>query len=348
MSIRNVAYGASFIDSYSLLKKRDFPVSEALISQMEPWVRVCSDNLNAPPSTELLSESLCATRHLQKRALQPVHESNWLLIFSTLDSRQRVRYLEGTEPFARGWLHAIPAFPQLTLENYQVEYGLRRALLLDVCPRPPPCRTCVACGGAWSQYHHLSCSQNIALRTFRHHALRDALARFMDDMAEVVLTEQTAGCMQHDILFEVNKHSGKYGIIDVTVVTPNEDGPAGDRWPLPCEVEEAVERAATERAERFAQRGADPPVRQHRNIEIGRFLRRMARVPALEGRMVEREESKRRHFTDNFTLPDGYNDHFFIPFVLTSGGGANAEVTKVKQMIKDDERGEIPAKKAIT
>ena len=104
-----------------------------------------------------------------------------------------------------------------------------------------------------------------------------------------------------------------------------------------------------ERAERFAQRGADPPVRQHRNMEIGRFLRRMARVAALEGRMVEREESKRRHFTDNFTLPDGYSEHFFIPFVLTSGGGANAEATKlVKQIIKDDERGEIPTNKAIT
>ena len=97
--------------------------------------------------------------------------------------------VEGAEPFANSWLRAIPAYPGLTLTDQQLKYGTRRILLQNLCENKPASQTYSRCGRGWTDLHHLVCGHNRGLRTFRHNALRDNLARELRKVINVVRKE---------------------------------------------------------------------------------------------------------------------------------------------------------------
>ena len=107
-------------------------VSEALSHHAHQWLSVCADNLNLPRADDLL-DALGYKQQLQKHALERVHELKWAEVYAAVTPEQKVRLVEGAEPFANSWLRAIPAHPGLTLTDQQVKYGTQRILLQNLC-----------------------------------------------------------------------------------------------------------------------------------------------------------------------------------------------------------------------
>ena len=65
----------------------------------------------------------------------------------------------------------------------------------------------------------MGCGHNRGLRTFRHNALRDNLARELRKVITVVRKEVTSGTLRHDIAMADGEDAERCVEVDVSVVT---------------------------------------------------------------------------------------------------------------------------------
>ena len=333
--IAGVCYGASFIQSYGILNRRDMTVGNGLIEKTRTWFTMCTDNLNLPSSQDPLGESTLSTLALQKKALERVHELHWLNAFSELDRPKQERLLEGTGPIARGWLHAIPSYALRTLNNQQVTYGVRRTLLADLSQSKPQTANCPMCQQRWTDGHHLVCRHTSSERTSRHHSVRRAVAESLKQFADVVSQELPIGPMRHDILTVRSEGSSRYTFIDVTVpsLQSTRNG-ARMPWPTDEEVSKCIEHQTADRAKRFQERNLDPPHRLHPDIEKARTFRQMSWARSVGGLLADSEANKRAYFEKNFVAPPDCTTPIFHPFVLTAGGAQGPTTIKVYELLR--------------
>ena len=333
--IAGVAYGASFIQSYDILKRRDATVGNALVEKTRPWFTMCTDNLNLPSSQDPLGESTLSTLALQKKSLERVHEAHWLTVFSELSRPKQERLLEGTGPVARGWLHAIPSYALRTLNNQQITYGVRRTLLADLSHSKPQTSSCPMCQQRWTDGHHLVCRHTSSERTSRHHSIRRAVAQSLKQFADIVSQELPIGPMRHDILTVRSEGSSRYTFIDVTVpsLQSTRNAPRTP-WPTDEEVSQHIEQQTADRIKRFQERNLDPPHRLHPDIEKARTFRQMSWARSVGGLLADREAKKRAYFEKNFVAPSDCSIPIFHPFVLTAGGAQGPTTTKVYELLR--------------
>ncbi len=77
-----VALGSSFLLSRRVLMDHGYAIGDTLLSQMEPFVKLCATNV-AKPVDELLSSEIKCLFSLQRRASEPLHEDRWETVLST-------------------------------------------------------------------------------------------------------------------------------------------------------------------------------------------------------------------------------------------------------------------------
>ena len=160
-----------------------------------------------------------------------------------------------------------------------IQYGTRRILLQNLCENKPASQTCQRCGRGWTDLHHLVCGHNRGLRTFRHNALRDNLARELRKVINVVRKEVCSGTLRHDIVMADGDDVERCIVVDVSVVTTRKED-----WVVPTAEEVA---ASIDEAAKAA--GADAgKLRHHKDIEISRVLRKTTRAWTLAPEIAAR------------------------------------------------------------
>jgi hypothetical protein len=144
---------------------------------------------------------------------------------------------------------------------------------------------------AWTDLHHLVCGRNRGLRTFRHNALRDNLARELRKVVSVVRKEVCSGTLRHDIVMAEDEDADRCCVIDVSVVTVRRDG-----WVVPTAGEAAalVDEAAKARDVDAGKRG------DHMDIEVARVLRKITRSRTLAPEIAARVEAKNKKYENVF------------------------------------------------
>ena len=343
VALRAPAYASSYIESQHTLRVREFTFCDEATQLFSHLATLCTDNLNWPDANELMAEP---PSHLQKRVMERVHSEQWFSVFQCLPGSLRARFVENGERFARGWLHAVPSFPLLRLTDTQVQYAVRRTLLqqpqdagrwaLDTC----------ACGRSGSDLHHLACSLNQHVRTFRHTEILRTLAKELRNISDDVRQEHPLGGMRHDILYLLRGDGGvRPHLIDVSIATVRY---AEQRtWPSQSEVSEAVEADYQKQVAQCQKRGALAPRRKHRAIETARALWRLARGATVESAIHACEQRKLADYQHRFQRDPGDSEPNYQPFVLTAGGGVSRSSAKLLKMLsgKDIQSGQQMAAK---
>ena len=105
--IRKLAFSSSVVLCQSVLRSRNTPLSDQSYEHLNEFIELCAPNLELP-ADELLKDQYASRPHLQRRSCEVLHERAWKNTYINLrNSDSRIRFAEGTSPFARAWLQVL-------------------------------------------------------------------------------------------------------------------------------------------------------------------------------------------------------------------------------------------------
>lgn len=325
-------------------------------SEMNQFVDLCAKAIDLP--VDELVRTGFQESHLQARAAEEMHESEWQDRFHKLGAEGRrhlqVQMVENGSHLARPALTVIPAAACFRLEDSVVRTLLRRFLLLPPYASSHDSRDpvagdrealfCRACNAELTPVHP-SCCPHLKDQRNRSHdqavwALKSVLSRKVRDPEEVlpdcqgphfeVHRESWEGDLRHDLLiFPDPQVRNRRITCDVRMAAVTEADTEAIVWPGDGAVREVAEHDKENAANRTQhRRPVDFFWEDHSGesasdeVWFGRAFRKCMANAALRKTLLENAQEKITHYQDRLGLcpVDGVRTQV-VPFVLTVGGG---------------------------
>ena len=283
------------------------------------------------PVDDLVEDQCALQPHLQRRSCEVLHERAWKNTYINLGSSNRIRFAEGTSPFARGWLQVLPSDLTTTMSDECARYALRRTLLLPL-HQTPNAEVC-QCGKPSTALHHLVCCFTSNIRTFRHTYLLNILFRAFKKIGGAE-KEVLDGSLRHDICATGVGFDRLLIDVGVPAVKYDQEAPV----PSDHEIQAAINTQKSQPhppddddllCENESDQEPTSEVSQLRTFR--RLVVEQAVSPALDNML----RTKINRFTKNYHPSSAVFPGTFRTFLLTAGGANDQDADKLmKSLVK--------------